>query len=140
MMTRPRCSGRHDALIIGGGPAGATLALLLAKAGWSVAIVEKAAYPRRKVCGEFISATTLPLLHALGIGDAFVERAGPEVRRVALFGGEEVLVSAMPAASDGTFGRALGREHLDTMLLDAAERAGATRWQPWSAVALAPHD
>src|SRR5438270_5491991 len=89
--------GRHDALIIGGGPAGATLALLLARAGWSVAIVEKAAYPRRKVCGEFISATTLPLLHALGIGDAFVERAGPEVRRVALFGGDEVLVSAMPA-------------------------------------------
>ena len=50
---------RHDALIIGGGPAGATVALLLAKGGWSVAVTEKAAFPRRKVCGEFISATTL---------------------------------------------------------------------------------
>jgi 2-polyprenyl-6-methoxyphenol hydroxylase-like FAD-dependent oxidoreductase len=138
MTALPRCTApsRYDALIIGGGPAGATSALLLAKAGWSVAIVERAAYPRRKVCGEFISATTLPLLEALGIGDAFRARAGPEVRRVALFGGDEVLVSAMPAVSDGAFGRALGREHLDTMLLDAAERAGATRWQPWSAVAL----
>lgn len=131
---------RYDAVIIGGGPAGATLALLLAKAGWSVAVVEKAAYPRRKVCGEFISATTLPLLDALGIGGAFCARAGPDVRRVALFGGDEVLVSAMPAASDGAFGRALGREHLDTMLLDAAARAGATCWQPWSAVALDRHD
>jgi flavin-dependent dehydrogenase len=128
---------RYDALIIGGGPAGATLGLLLARAGWSVAIVEKAGYPRRKVCGEFISATTLPLLEALGVGNAFLAHAGPEVRRVALFGGDEMLVSAMPAASDGAFGRALGREHLDTLLLDAAKRAGATCWQPWSAVAFA---
>ena len=62
---------RHDALIIGGGPAGATVALLLAKGGWSVAVMEKAAFPRRKVCGEFISATTMPALHKIGVGEAF---------------------------------------------------------------------
>src|SRR5438093_25151 len=75
----------YDALVIGGGPAGATTALLLARAGWSVALVERSPFPRRKVCGEFLSATNLPLLRHLGVGDAFRDLAGPEVRRVVLF-------------------------------------------------------
>ena len=54
-----------DALVVGGGPAGSTAALVLARAGWRVGIVEKCAFPRRKVCGEFISATTWPLLRAM---------------------------------------------------------------------------
>ena len=52
----------YDAIVVGGGPSGATAAALLAKAGWRVAVVEKAPFPRRKVCGEFISETTWPLL------------------------------------------------------------------------------
>src|SRR6202158_4603312 len=88
-----------DALIIGGGPAGATAALLLANAGWSVAIVEKKIFPRRKVCGEFISATSLPLLHKLGIADFYLTHGGPEVRRVGLFAADTILASAMPPAN-----------------------------------------
>jgi flavin-dependent dehydrogenase len=124
----------YDALVIGAGPAGSTAAILLAKAGWSVGIVEKMAFPRRKVCGEFISATSIPLLRELGVGDAFFAGAGPEVRRVGLFAGEAVLESAMPRGEElAGWGRALGREHLDLLLLEAAVRAGAELWQPWSA-------
>jgi flavin-dependent dehydrogenase len=134
----------YDALVIGGGPAGATTALLLARTGWSVAVVERKCFPRRKVCGEFISATSAPLLRALGIGDVFAAQAGPPVRRVGLFARDAVLAAEMPQPSGQTFGhavernwgRALGREHLDLLLLDGAQRAGATVWQPWSAVAL----
>ncbi|MFZ2315024.1 MAG: FAD-dependent oxidoreductase [Gammaproteobacteria bacterium] len=123
---------QFDALIIGGGPSGATAALLLAKAGWSVAIVEKKTFPRRKVCGEFISATSLPLLQKLGIAQLYLTKGGPEVRRVGLFASDSMLISKMPPLNHSVhrWGRALGREHLDTVLLAAAESAGATLWQP----------
>ena len=64
---------RYDIAIIGGGPAGATLAALMAGAGWSVAVVERAEFPRRKVCGEFLSATTIPILARLGLANAFLD-------------------------------------------------------------------
>lgn len=123
-----------DALIIGGGPAGATTALLLAKAGWSVAIVEKKSFPRRKVCGEFISATSLPLLQKLGIADFYLAKGGPEVRRVGFFTADTQLASAMPAADHSLnhWGRALGRDHLDHALLEMAVQTGVKLWQPWS--------
>jgi len=61
----------HDAIVIGGGPAGTTVALLLARAGWSVALVERKSFPRRKVCGEYLSATNLPLFDHLATGLLF---------------------------------------------------------------------
>src|SRR5206468_2565576 len=90
-----------DAVVIGGGPGGATTALLLAQAGWSVALIERKTFPRRKVCGEYLSATTLPLLAEIGLADAFTLQAGPEVRRVGLFAGKLVLHSALPRPAGG---------------------------------------
>ena len=123
----------YDALVVGAGPAGATAALMLARAGWSVALVEKAPFPRRKVCGEFMSATSLPLLRQLGIADAYLAHAGPPVRQVGLYAGKTMLAAAMPRPRDGApeYGRALGREHFDTLLMNAAATAGADLWQPW---------
>lgn len=122
----------YDAIIIGAGPAGSTAALLLARSGWSVALVEKSEFPRRKVCGEFISAPALSLLTRVGVAEDILMKAGPEIREVAVYSGERVITGSMPRA-DGPvpFGRALGREHLDTLLLRAAQAAGAVIWQPW---------
>lgn len=128
----------YDAIVIGAGPAGSTAARLLAQAGWSVAVVEKTRFPRRKVCGEFISATSLPLVQDGGIGGEFFASAGPEIRRVGLFARDVVLSSPMPRVDSSTWGwgRALGRDRLDALLLDAAVRAGATLFQPWKLSAL----
>ena len=126
----------YDAIVIGGGPAGRAAALMLARGGWSVAVVEKAAYPRRKVCGEFISATNAPLLCELGIEAEFGTAAGPEIRRAAVFARDLVLAAPLPSGPERGSGRALGRERLDMLLLDAAGRAGAQVWQPWRATAI----
>jgi 2-polyprenyl-6-methoxyphenol hydroxylase-like FAD-dependent oxidoreductase len=123
-----------DAVIVGAGPAGSSAAILLARAGWSVALIEKQRFPRRKVCGECIAPSNLPLLDALGIGAAFATAAGPELRQVALMRGDRSGVADLPSASPHAYrwGRALGRETLDTLLLEQARSAGAHVLQPWS--------
>ena len=124
----------YDAVIIGAGPAGSSAAILLAHAGWSVAIIEKQRFPRRKVCGECIAASNLPLLEALGIGSTFEADAGNELHKVALMRGGRTIEADLPAAyhEKYPFGRALGRETLDTLLVEQARAAGATILQPWS--------
>ncbi len=127
-----------DAIVIGAGPAGSTAALLLARAGWHVALIEKQRFPRRKVCGECMAASNLPLLDALGIGTAFSATAGPPLRHVALMRGRSVVSSTLPAAAHARhrYGRALGREILDSLLLDQARAAGVHVMQPWSLQAI----
>jgi flavin-dependent dehydrogenase len=126
---RTKC---YDAIVIGGGPAGSAAALILAQAGWAVALIEKSHFPRPKVCGEFISASSFPLLAELGLLEDVRRLAGPEIRRVGIFSGETVSISDMPPVSSrfGKWGVALGREHFDLLMLEAAVRAGADLWQP----------
>lgn len=124
----------YDAIIIGGGPAGSTTGLLLARAGWSVALVERQRFPRAKVCGEFVSAPSLQLLHELGIDESLIQSAGPEVRSLGLFVGGKSVVTEMPHAQTPGYpwGRAVPRERLDLLLLTEAANAGAEIRQPWS--------
>jgi menaquinone-9 beta-reductase len=128
---------RHfDAVVIGGGPAGSTTALLLAQRGWRVAVIEKSAFPRAKVCGEFMSATNLPVLERLGIGEVWRTEAGPPIRRVGFFSNDTIVDAPIPGASRGAFGRALGRDALDQLLLERACASGAEVFQPWRAVGI----
>src|SRR3984885_2065305 len=123
---------RFEAAVIGSGPAGATAARLLAQAGWSVALIERAAFPRRKVCGEFISPASMPVLQACGVAADFRARAGPPVHTVAAYSGATTVQAPLPGC-----GRALGREHLDALLRDAALASGALLFQPATVTAIA---
>ena len=109
-----------DVVVVGGGPAGAATALLLSRAGLHVAVVERAAFPRRKVCGEYLGAGALASLDALGLGED-VRRHGNPLHRIRIV--------AAGTRAELTFGRpalAVTREQLDEIILSAAQRAGTT--------------
>jgi 2-polyprenyl-6-methoxyphenol hydroxylase-like FAD-dependent oxidoreductase len=109
-----------DVVIAGGGPAGSATALRLARAGVAVRVIERSPFPRRKVCGEYLSGGAVDALDRLGLLDAVSARAAP-LRGVRLIpaGAPPVALSfARPAL-------ACAREVLDALLLEAAAAAGA---------------
>jgi flavin-dependent dehydrogenase len=93
------------------------------------------------VCGEFISAATMPVLEACGVAAAFRARAGPPVHTVAAYSGATMVQAPLPGSKAGWaplgWGRALGREHLDVLLRDAALASGAMLFQPAAVSAIA---
>jgi 2-polyprenyl-6-methoxyphenol hydroxylase-like FAD-dependent oxidoreductase len=129
---------RFDAVVVGAGPAGSTVAIQLARAGWAVALVERQRFPRRKVCGECIAASNLPLLERLGIADAFDALAGTDLRQVTLLRGDDAVTADLPPADHDRYpwGHALGRESLDGLLLEQARAAGAVVFQPCAVQAI----
>jgi len=56
---------RYDLIVIGAGPGGSSAAILAARKGARVLLLERGAFPRHKVCGEFVSAESLDLLETL---------------------------------------------------------------------------
>jgi len=58
---------KHDILVVGGGLAGLSFAILCADSGLSVLLLEKGVYPRQKVCGEYISMESYDFVKKLGV-------------------------------------------------------------------------
>ncbi len=73
--------GQSAVLVIGAGPAGAAAATMLARAGVTVAMLDRACFPRDKTCGDAVSSGAMTLLEELGAAEAV--RSGPiaDVRR-----------------------------------------------------------
>lgn len=127
---------RYDALVLGAGPAGSATAALLARAGWTVGLVEQTCFPRPKVCGEFISATNDALWAQLGLEPRWASVAGPAVEKLRLFYSRYDLHAPMPASTpDAPWGHAWLRADLDARLLAHAKDCGVIVWQPWKAQA-----
>ncbi len=58
---------KHDVIVVGGGLAGLTASICLAKKGLSVKVLEKNPYPNHKVCGEYVSNEVRPFLKSIGL-------------------------------------------------------------------------
>jgi geranylgeranyl reductase family protein len=63
-------SDLYEVIVVGGGPAGSTVAWSLAQRGVRVAVIERAVFPREKVCGDFVEPAGLRILEAMGVGEA----------------------------------------------------------------------
>lgn len=107
-----------DALVVGGGLAGAALAAHLAAAGRRAVLVERETDPHDKVCGEFLSGEAIADLQALDV-DVAALGAVP-IRHVALIHEARTAVAALPFRAAG-----LSRRVLDEALLAKAAAAGA---------------
>src|SRR5262245_43443392 len=111
-----------DLLVIGGGPAGATIAALAARKGASVTLLEKEKFPRDKVCGEFLSAEGCGVLHRLGVLPTLKSLGGKPMTRCLLADAKgRSIDSPLPQSALG-----ISRSTLDTLLLARARAAGVT--------------
>ena len=72
----------YDIIIVGGGPAGATAALYAEKAGLKSIILEKAKFPRDKICGDALSGKTIKILRDLGLIDELEQLDGSHINRI----------------------------------------------------------
>jgi flavin-dependent dehydrogenase len=111
-------SRRHDALVVGGGLAGAALARQLAAAGRDVLLLERQPGPHDKVCGEFLSGEAVSYLRRLGVDPAALGALPLESLAIAGRGEARRCRLPFPAFS-------LSRRRLDEALLAHAAAAGA---------------
>jgi flavin-dependent dehydrogenase len=110
---------RTPALIVGGGPAGAAAAILLARAGRQPEVIERNAGPADVVCGGFLGWDALAALRHLRLEP---ESLGARpIGRLRLVSAHRQVEAALPRAAAG-----LSRRRLDAALLDLAEASGAT--------------
>ncbi len=109
-----------NVLVVGAGPAGSVTALLLARAGATVRMIDRARFPRRKLCGDTINPGARAILGRLGLSS--VERGGVPVAGWIVTGGGVGVQGAYPPS---VLGLAMTREVLDVRLVEAAASAGA---------------
>ncbi|WP_339647773.1 NAD(P)/FAD-dependent oxidoreductase [uncultured Salegentibacter sp.] len=107
-------------IIVGAGLAGLTAAIHLSRAGKRVLLIEKKAYPRHKVCGEYLSNEVIPYLHSLDID---LEKDLNPVKIHKLLYSTQNAKSIETSLSLGGMG--LSRYALDDFLFKKAEENGA---------------
>ncbi|MFN2506477.1 MAG: geranylgeranyl reductase family protein, partial [Acidimicrobiales bacterium] len=124
----------RDALVVGGGPAGAACAYWLAEAGHDVLLVEKKRYPREKTCGDGLTPRAVKELDDMGLGHALADHHSFDGLRSVAFG--RTLELPWPETPGfPRHGYVITRHDLDALVAERAEKAGAAVWQQAEAVA-----
>ena len=114
-----------DVIVIGAGPAGTSVSILLAEAGLRVLLLEKSRFPREKLCGEFLSPETLPIFDRLGVRERLLEAGAQTIRQWLLVApnGRRIEVP-LRWISEGGEAIGLSRARMDAILLERARECG----------------
>ncbi len=120
-------NSKSTIVIVGAGPAGASLAIRLAKDNFDVCLIERERFPRHKLCGEFISPECLPHFKELDVLDEMLQVGGDRIAETVFYepGGKSV---AIPSKWFGGEQNALSlsRAEMDFRLLEKAKQCGVT--------------
>ena len=117
-----------DVVVVGGGPAGAAAAARLAAGGLRTVLVDRASFPRDKVCGDFVGPMALAELADLGVAELEAFGATATMATLALHvdSGRPALLGIPQVDGIPGYGRVIPRLQLDAWIVDAARQAGAT--------------
>lgn len=123
-----------DVLVVGAGPAGSTTAYHLARLGVDVLAVDRAAFPREKVCGDGLTPRGVKQLLEMGVD--VTEPGFTRIEGLRSFGdGVEIELPWPRLRSFPDYGLVRTRHDLDDLLIRHAEKAGAKVWQETDAEA-----
>ncbi len=134
-MINPRGAARHvDVLVVGAGPGGSTTAYHLARAGLDVLLVERASFPREKVCGDGLTPRAVNALVRMGVD---VDDPGFERHNgLRIYSRKVTLELPWPTLRDFPgYGLMRTRAEFDELLARRAEKAGAALLERTEAVA-----
>lgn len=115
----------YDVIVVGARCAGSPTALLLARRGYRVLLVDHATFPSDTTSTHAIRMPGILLLHRWGLLDAVARTNCPPIQTVTFDLGDYPLRGAVPPRPDGLTMYAPRRTVLDTILVEAAARDGA---------------
>ena len=108
----------HDVAVIGAGPGGAMAALLCARQGKSVLLIDKVAFPRDKTCGCCLSQSAIQQLHVAGLADILAKNNARKLHQIQLAsGGFKASLRLAPSY-------VISRSLLDAQLAKTVAQAG----------------
>jgi flavin-dependent dehydrogenase len=118
---------KYDVIIVGGGPAGCSAAIRIARAGLRPLLLEEKHMPKEKLCGEFIAPECFPTLRRLDVFDRCLDAGAQKITSFKLIPskGAPVAASISEISRLSPFALSLSRARLDQILFDKAREAGA---------------